>query len=73
MREFHDLVAALLDRDGSFRDLDFEAPTWSGVRDLLGALENSFEEVTGTSVLRSSGCYHPRSVQEVGRAEPRLS
>lgn len=48
MRELHDIVTSLLDRDGSCRDLNFEAPTWAGVEQLLALLEASFGEVSGT-------------------------
>jgi hypothetical protein len=47
VREFSDIVTSLLDRDGACRDLNFEGPTWAGVRDLLDSLESAFEEVSG--------------------------
>jgi hypothetical protein len=48
VRELHDIVGSLLDMDGSCRDLNFEAPTWAGVEDLLHMLEGMFEEASGT-------------------------
>jgi hypothetical protein len=47
-RELHDIIESLLDKDGSCRDLNFEAPTWAGVKDLLDCLEGTFGEVSGT-------------------------
>lgn len=57
MRELHDIVASLLDRDGSCRDLNFETPTWTGVRDLIGSLESPFGEVSGTDQEGGCHCY----------------
>lgn len=49
VRELHDLVASLLDRDGgSCRDLNFEAPTWTGVERLLTKLEIVTGQISGT-------------------------
>jgi hypothetical protein len=48
VRELSDIVTSLLDRDGSCRDLNFEGPTWAGVRDLLVSLESAFGEISGT-------------------------
>lgn len=48
MTELHDIVTSLLDKDGSCRDLNFEAPTWAGAGRLLASLENAFGEVSGT-------------------------
>jgi hypothetical protein len=48
MKELHDIVTSLLDKDGSCRDLNFEAPTWAGVEDLLGSLESRFGKASGT-------------------------
>ena len=48
LRELSDIVTSLLDRDGSCRDLNFEGPTWAGVKDLLDSLESAFGEVSGT-------------------------
>lgn len=50
MREFHDVVASLLDVDGACRDLNFEHPTWAGVGDLIGHLGNSFKEVSASDL-----------------------
>jgi hypothetical protein len=46
--EILDIVTSLLDRDGSCRDLNFEAPTWKGVEELLASLESTYAEVSGT-------------------------
>ena len=43
-----DIVKSLLDKDGSCRDLNFEAPTWEGVKKLLNSLEGDFKEISGT-------------------------
>jgi hypothetical protein len=48
LRELSDIVTSLLDMDGSCRDLNFEGPTWEGVKDLLDSLESAFGEVSGT-------------------------
>ena len=48
MRELSDIVTSLLDKDWSCRDLNFEGPTWAGVRDLLVSLESAFGEISGT-------------------------
>jgi hypothetical protein len=46
--EILDIVTSLLDRDGSCRDMNFEAPTWKGVENLLASLGSAYEEVSGT-------------------------
>jgi hypothetical protein len=46
MRILHDLEAGLLERDGAGRDLNFENPTWWGVRRLSEALRVQFESTT---------------------------
>jgi hypothetical protein len=48
LSEFLDLETSLLDRDGSCRDLNFEAPTWSGVMDLVASLEKSYHSMSAT-------------------------
>jgi hypothetical protein len=48
MNEIHDIVASVLDRDGSCRDLNFDAPTWEGVRVLLEYVLQRFPKHTAT-------------------------
>lgn len=50
MRELQDVAASLLDVDGFCRDLNFERPTWAGVGDLIGYLDNSFQDVSATDL-----------------------
>ena len=40
-----DLVEGLLDRDGSFRDMNFEGATWEGVRKLIESLQAQFASI----------------------------
>jgi hypothetical protein len=46
-----EIEAALLDRDGSCRDLNFEHPSWRGVQALVTRLRSEFADVSvgGTS------------------------
>lgn len=54
MRELGDIEAALLiNEDGTVRDLNFAAPTWEGVQNLLNRLEASFGEISGAD---QDGC-----------------
>jgi hypothetical protein len=46
--ELYDIVTSLLDKDGSCRNVNFEAPTWVGVGDLLTSLESDFGAGSGT-------------------------
>ena len=48
MTDHTTFLASLLDVDGSCRDVTFEAPTWTGVQQLLSELQESFETVTAT-------------------------
>ena len=48
MIEYYDIVESLLDNDGSCRDLNFELPTWAGVKKLLALLETDYKEISGT-------------------------
>ena len=44
MKELHQIEAALIDVDGSCRDVNFEGATWDGVAEFVSSLEQSFEE-----------------------------
>jgi hypothetical protein len=48
MRDLSGIEQSLLDRDGSCRDINFEAPTWKGVEQLLDSVVSAFEEVSAT-------------------------
>lgn len=41
-------VDSLIDRDGSCRDMNFEAPTWEGVEELLNNFKGSFRSIKGS-------------------------
>jgi len=49
MAKHEDIAASLLDLDdGSCRDINFEAPTWDGVEELIVSLAGSFKKASGT-------------------------
>jgi hypothetical protein len=42
------VAACLLDIDGSCRDINFEAPTWAGIKKLITLLEADFKSTTSS-------------------------
>ena len=57
MMELHDVAAALLDDDGSCRDVNFENPTWDGVATLFENLLQHFH-------VASAGDHEGREIPE---------
>lgn len=49
LRQFYDVVASLLEADGSRREVTFERPTWAGVENLIDGFKRSFERGSATN------------------------
>lgn len=67
MKELHDIATSLLDADGSCRDINFEAPTWEGVEDLMGSLVGSYKNASATDREGRTIATLPRALLEAAR------
>ena len=67
MKELHDIAASLINADGSCRDINFEAPTWEGVEDLMANLIGSYGNASATDGEGRTVATLPNALLETAR------